>query len=418
MQRLRIESSTVHRLLRGGLITSVATAGLLACSGAATGSGAAPAPATRDSVTATISAAATSSANVRHVFVIVLENENYTASYVDNKNPWLGHKLQNQGTLLTQYYGTGHNSLDNYIAMISGQAPNPSTSGDCPTYTDFQPSPAQFASGGQAIGNGCVYPPNVKTFANQLQNRGISWGGYMDDMGNDPSREPARCGQPGDPSGGGSPDHTQSATAKDQYAARHNPFVYFHSLLDTGLCKKHVVPLTALRTDLKQISTTPRFTFITPNLCNDGHDTNCAGKDATGSTAGGLVSIDHFLSVWVPRIKQSPAFQRDGLLVIVTDEASTSDASACCNEQPGPSDPQPGIHGPGGGRTGALVIGHCVGGGRKDKTPYNHYSLLRTLENLFGVHKGGTDGKGHLGYAGASDLKAFGRDVFNKCSPT
>ena len=413
MQPLRIESSTVHRLLRGGLIASVAAAGLLACSsGAATGSDRAPATPSADRV------AVATSANVRHVFVIVLENEDYTASYVDNKNPWLGHKLQTQGTLLTQYYATGHLSNDNYIAMISGQAPNPSTSGDCPNYNDFQPSPAQFDSNGQAMGTGCVYPANVKTLANQLTNRNISWRGYMEDMGNDPSREPARCGEPGDPSGGGTQDDTQTATAKDQYAARHNPFVYFHSLLDTGLCKKHVVPLTALKSALQRVSSTPRFSFITPNLCDDGHDTNCKGKDVKGSTAGGLVSIDHFLSVWVPRIKQSPAFQRDGLIIITTDEASNSDASACCNEQPGPNDPQPGIHGPGGGLTGTLVIGHCVGGGRKVKTSYNHYSLLRTLEDLFGVRKGGSDGKGHLGFAGATGLKAFGRDVFNKCSPT
>jgi hypothetical protein len=412
MQRLGIEFSTVHRLLRRGLIASVATAGLLACSSSATGSAAGTSARAGDRV------ASATTANVRHVFVIVLENENYSASYVDNKNPWLGHKLQSQGALLTKYYGIGHNSQDNYIAMISGQAPNPSTSGDCPTYSDFTPSPATLDSSGQAAGTGCVYPPNVPTLGNQLQTRNLSWRGYMEDMGNTPSREPARCGNPGDPSGAGTQDHTQSATAQDQYAARHNPFVYFHSLLDTGLCKKHVVPLTALRSDLQRVSTTPRFSFITPNLCDDGHDTNCKGKDVKGSTAGGLVSIDHFLSVWVPRIKQSPAFQRDGLLIITTDEASTSDATSCCNEQPGPNDPQPGIHGPGGGRTGALVIGHCVGGGRKVTTPYNHYSLLRTLEDLFGVRTGGTDGKGHLGYAAASGLKPFGRDVFNKCSPT
>ena len=399
------------RLLHGGLVLAIA-ATTLSCSAAAT-SQSGP---TRSGAADRVSVAA--SANVRHVFVIVLENEDYSASYVNNKNPWLGRKLQTQGTLLTQYYATGHLSNDNYIAMISGQAPNQSTSFDCQTYSDFQPSPAQFASNGQAMGEGCVYPSNVRTLANQLTGKSISWRGYMEDMGKDLSREPARCGSPGDPSGSGVQDGTQSATAKDQYAARHNPFVYFHSLLDTGLCKKNVVPLTALKSALQKTSTTPRFSFITPNLCNDGHDTNCKGKDAKGSTAGGLTSIDHFLSVWIPRIKQSPAFQRDGLIIITTDEASNSDASSCCNEQPGPNYPQPGIHGPGGGRIGTLVIGHCVGAGRKVKTPYNHYSLLRTLENLFGVHKGGSDGKGHLGYAGAKGLKAFGSDVFNKCSPT
>ena len=362
--------------------------------------------------------AVATSANVRHIFVIVLENENYSASYVDNKNPWLGHKLQSQGTLLTQYYATGHVSLDNYVSMISGQAPNSQTSADCQRYVDFRPAPARLDSDGQAVGQGCVFPRNVKTLADQLQGRGVSWRGYMDDMGNVPSREPARCGNPGDPSGAGTQDDTQSASAKDQYAARHNPFVYFHSLLDSGLCKKHVMPLTQLPSDLKRASTTPRFSFITPNLCNDGHDAPCKGKDATGGNAGGLVSVDHFLSVWVPRIKQSPAFKKNGLLIITTDEASTSDSTSCCNEQPGPNDPMPGVHGPGGGRIGALVIGHCVGAGRQVKTPYNHYSLLRTLEDLLGAHKGATDGKGHLGFAAASGLRPFGRDVFNKCSPT
>jgi phosphatidylinositol-3-phosphatase len=410
--RISREPTIMNRLLRGGLVAAAVTSTSLACTGGqATGSGDQAAHPATDRVSIA------TSANVKHIFVIVLENENYSASYIDNKNPWLGHKLQTQGALLTHYYGTGHNSLDNYITMISGQAPNPTTSADCPTYSDFQPSPAQFASGGQAMGQGCVYPANVKTLANQLTTKSIGWRGYMEDMGNDTSREPAKCGSPGDPSGAGVQDGTQRATPKDQYAARHNPFVYFHSLLDTGLCKSNVFPLTKLKADLKQTSTTRRLSFITPNLCDDGHDAPCHGKDIKGSTAGGLVSIDHFLSVWVPLIKQSPAFKKDGLLIITTDEASSSDATACCNERPGPSDPQPGIRGPGGGRIGTLVIGHCVGAGRKVKTPYNHYSLLRSLENLFGIHKGGSDGKGHLGYAGASGLKAFGSDVFNKCSP-
>jgi len=348
------------------------------------------------------------------VFVIVLENENYADSYVNNKHPWLGHKLQLQGTLLTKYYGTGHHSLDNYISMISGQAPSPETSGDCPTYHDFTPSPATLDSNGQAVGGGCVYPSNVLTLADQLNKKGVSWRGYMEDMGNTPGRESKPCGQPGDPSGAGVSDDTQGATAQDQYAARHNPFDYFHSLLDSGLCKKHVFPLTTLTGNLKQASTTPKFVFITPNLCNDGHDAPCKGKDATGSNAGGLTSIDHWLSVWIPRIKQSAAYKKNGIIIITTDEAG-SDNTACCNEQPGPNSPSPGIQGPGGGRTGAIVLGKCVAAGKKDSTPYNHYSLLRTLEDLFGITTGGSDSKGHLGFAGASGLKPFGKDVFPNC---
>jgi hypothetical protein len=405
-----VESSRVRLALRAGTAAAVAAISLAAASGAATGS-----PDATTTAGGHAQADVLAGGHIGHVFVIVLENENYQEAYVDNKNPWLGHKLQAQGTLLTQYYGVGHASLDNYVAMISGQAPNPTTQSDCTTYQDFSPSPAQFSGQQQAVGTGCVYPKNVKTLADQLQAKSVSWRGYMEDMGNVPSREPARCGNPGDPSGAGTQDDTQGATAKDQYAARHNPFVYFHSLLDSGLCKTHVFPLTMLKGNLAKVSTTPKFSFITPNLCDDGHDTNCAGPDALGSKAGGYVSVDHWLSVWIPRIEQSAAFKKNGLIVITTDEAESSDATSCCNEQPGPNSPSPGIRGPGGGRTGALVIGKCVKAGAKVNTPYNHYSLLRSLEDLFGVIHGGSDGKGHLGYAGASGLKPFGKDVFPTC---
>jgi hypothetical protein len=390
---------------------------LVAAAVAAVPAAAGPSAGHERSTHRTFAAPAGPDLGIRHVFVIVLENEDYAATYENNPNPWLGKILPAQGTLLTQYYGIGHVSLDNYVAMLSGQAPNPATSGDCLDYVDFQPAPAVFdpRGNGQAIGVGCVYPRNVPTLADQMSKAHVGWRGYMDDMGNVPGREPARCGQPGSPSGAGTQDRTQSATAADQYAARHNPFVYFHSLLDSGACRRHVVPLTALRRDLRVGTRTPNFAFITPNLCNDGHDGPCTGKDATGSNAGGLTSIDHFLSVWVPRIERSRAFRRDGLLLITTDEASVNDASSCCGEQPGDTDPMPGIHGMGGGRTGTLVIGRCVAAGKQDATPYNHYSLLRSLEDLFGIRSGGSDGKGHLGYAGADGLAPFGSDLFSYC---
>ena len=92
---------------------------------------------------------------------------------------------------------------------------------------------------------------------------------------------------------------------------RHNPFMYFHSIIDNETrCKAHVVPLTALPGDLQKAGSTPNYVFITPNLCNDGHDTNCKNGDP-----GGLVSIDAFLKKWIPRITGSPAYKKDGLLI-------------------------------------------------------------------------------------------------------
>ena len=72
-----------------------------------------------------------------------------------------------------------------------------------------------------------------------------------------------------------------------------------------------------LTDDLKSVATTPNFTFITPNLCNDGHDSPCV----TGAP-GGLVSADAFLQKWVPLIMASPAYQQDGLLIINFDESA------------------------------------------------------------------------------------------------
>jgi hypothetical protein len=97
-----------------------------------------------------------------------------------------------------------------------------------------KPTPTSCSPGttpdGQAIGNGCVYPTSIRTLPDQLNAAGKTWRGYMEDMGNDPNREAATCGHPAR----NSRDLTQSPEVPsasvplgDQYAWRHNPFVYF-----------------------------------------------------------------------------------------------------------------------------------------------------------------------------------------------
>src|SRR5262249_49582959 len=161
-----------------------------------------------------------------HVFIIVLENKNFDETFGANSAaPYLAQTLTSMGEFLRQYYGTGHLSNDNYVAMVSGQAPNADNQGDCMIYSHFVGAPGLDANG-QAVGQGCVYPTHVMTIANQLEVRGLTWSAYMEDMGNTPARESATCGRPALDS----LDGTQTATAADQYAARHNPFVYFHSI--------------------------------------------------------------------------------------------------------------------------------------------------------------------------------------------
>jgi phosphatidylinositol-3-phosphatase len=335
-------------------------------------------------------AGAASQPPVKHVFVIVLENKDYASSFGPGAQSVQLPALASQGVLLSQYYGTAHNSLPNYIAMVSGQGPNPITQSDCQIYQEFLPG--IIGSDGQALGLGCVYPASVKTVADQLDSAGLSWGGYMEDMAS-PCQHPAL----------NSPDSTQSATAASQYAARHNPFVYFHSIIDSPTCAAHDVPLTDLPAALASEQTTPNLTFITPDLCSDGHDATCANA----SQRGGYGGIDDFLSTWVPRIQASPAYQDDGALIITFDE-SESGAEGCCVED-APNTPNAGgqTPGPGGGRTGTVVLSKYVAPGTTTATPYNHYSLLRTIEDLLGVPP--------LGYAARST--PFGADVFNAPAP-
>ena len=74
----------------------------------------------------------TAAADVKHVFIIVLENKSFSDTFgTSTQDPYLQKTLVPMGALLTQYYGTGHVSLDNYISLISGQAPTPDTDDDC-----------------------------------------------------------------------------------------------------------------------------------------------------------------------------------------------------------------------------------------------------------------------------------------------
>ena len=333
---------------------------------------------------------------MHHVFLIVLENEGYDVTFSDSSRaPYLADTLRRAGALLRQYYGIGHLSLDNYVAMISGVAPSYETQRDCFQYSDFVETGT--APLGQPIGSGCVYPAHVPTIANQLEAKHLTWKAYMEDMGNTPTRESATCGHPVV----GTHDSTALATPADQYATKHNPFMYFHAVIDSATCARNVVALPALADALTSADQTPNFSFITPSLCHDGHDRPCVNGEP-----GSLESADAFLRFWVPMITNSAAFRADGLLIITFDEAQTTDATACCNEQPGPNTPAAGINGPGGGRIGAVLLSRFIKPGTVSTTPYNHYSMLRTIEDIFGL--------AHLGYASQRGLVPFGKDVFTR----
>jgi hypothetical protein len=334
---------------------------------------------------------------IKHVFVIWMENKDYAKTFAEQNPPapYLAKTLPAMGALLPDYYATGHLSLDNYIAVVSGQGPNPQTQSDCQFFTDFVGSAG--GADGQAMGSGCVYPTDVKTIAGQLEDKGLRWKGYMEDMAA-AGGDQKTCVHPEL----NQRDGTQSATPEHQYAARHNPFIYFHSIIDGPSCKQNDVDLSQLETDISQAATTAQYNFITPDLCSDGHDETCADP----KQKGGYEGINGFLEKWVPKILSSPGFKDDGLLVVSFDEAE-DDSSACCGEKaantPSAGGDQPG---PGGGKIGAVLVSPFITPGTVDKTPYNHYSFLRTTEDLFGLP--------HLGYAGVDGLVPIGDKVFNE----
>ncbi len=342
---------------------------------------------------------------MRHVWVIELENQGYQQSFgTPSADPYLARTLPRMGALLENYYGIGHASAANYVAEVSGQAPSLGTQADCPVWIPFA-GDAVAGPYHQALGEGCVYPQAVQTVGNQLSAAGFTWAAYLQDMGNDPARDntvatargPA-CGHPAT----GSVDHTHKAAPGDQYAVRHDGFAFFASVTgNPAFCAAHILSLRPLPGDLARAAP-PAFSFVVPDLCNDGHDAPCAS-----GAPGGLTQADAFLSQWVPKIMAAPAYRDGGLIVVTFDEGS--DAAACCGETAGfsaghPNVPLPGRTGPGGGRTGAVLLSPLIRPGTVSTVPYNHYSLLRTIEDIFGLP--------YLGDAATPQLRSFGPDVF------
>jgi hypothetical protein len=214
------------------------------------------------------------------------------------------------------------------------------------------------------------------------------------------------CGHPAlGAAGGGAPIPAATPPAGLTYATFRNPFVYFHSLIDSSACASNDVGLDKLAGDLTNAKGTPSFSYIVPDLCHDASPTPCA----SGAPAG-LPAAEGFLKQVVPEILHSKAYKENGLLAITTDQAPSSgefaDSSSCCGQPQFPNLPAPSSAlGPeGGGQVGALLLSPFIKQGVSQE-PYNHFSLLRTIEDLFGLP--------HLGYAGLSKVSSFEPSIFS-----
>ncbi len=346
---------------------------------------------------------------VKHVFLIVLADQGFNEAFGPNSPaPYLAKTLRGQGELLSNYYAVAQGDLANEVALISGQGPTPQTAANCPDYTEI--SPGTVGAESQVTGSGCVYPATTLTLPGQLAAAGKTWKAYVEGIANGGAGAPSSCRHPAL----GAADPDQAPLPGDAYQTWRNPFVYFDSLTTSPECAQDDVGLEQLQPDLQAESSTPSLSYIVPGACHDGSETPCeAGQPA------GLAAAEPFLKTVVPEIEASPAYKAGGLIAITSDQAPQSgpnaDPSSCCGTPQYPNLPASsappsggGAVKPsgGGGRVGLLLISPYVKPGSVDETSYyNHFSLLLSIEELFGLKS--------LGYAANSVVSGFESAVYN-----
>jgi hypothetical protein len=237
-----------------------------------------------------------------HVVEIVMENEESADVIGSKQAPYVNRLARGYG-LASASFAITHPSLPNYLALTSG-----STHGIGSDCTDCR-----------------VAGENI---VDQLEVARVSWKAYMEDL-------PRPC---------------FTGARSRGYAKKHDPFVYYDDVVASRARCRKVVGFTALASDLRA-DALPAFSFISPNLCHDGHD--CP-----------VSSADRFLAQLVPGLLRE--LGPHGFLVLTWDEGSSD--RGCCG----------GAHG---GRIATIVAGPDVRRGARDSTPVDHYGVLRTIED-------------------------------------
>ena len=244
-----------------------------------------------------------------HVFLVVEENANFSDVIANPALPYLN-GLANQYGLAASYFANAHPSIPNYFELTTGQI---LTLIDASTPSDF--------------------PVSSENVVRDLLAAGKSWKSYAEDL----------------PSVG----YTGGDTGR--YAVRHNPLAYFTDVQSDNKQAQNLVPFSQFATD-RSAANLPDYSFIVPNLCNDAHD--CS-----------LGTADTWLKTNIDPLIQSAQFQKDGLLIIVFDEANTLDFTS------------------GGGHVAAVIVSPLAKRGYKSIAFYQHQSVLRLVLEGLGVTK-------------------------------
>ena len=334
----------------------------------------APDPETEEPADETTVAAALTP--IKHVFMIVLADQTRPSAFTPGAGaPYLSETLVPEGTLVRDLFAIGDSGPANAMALISGQPPTAQTLAGCPAYADVLPAPAPGAP--DAL-DGCVHPAPTATLVTELGRASLGWRAYVESQEDGGSGVSATCRHPEL----GAADPWRDARPGDAYATARNPFVYFHSIIDSPDCAKNVVGLDALDADLaRPPDDVPAFAYVVPDLCRDGRAVACA-PDAPA----GLASADAFLAEVVAKLRASKVYA-ESLVVITFDRPAPAVAPAAAP-----------------GKLGALLLSPFVRQGRMIGGRRDVYSLLATVARVLGVDP--------LANAAAPAARPFGRGLF------
>jgi phosphatidylinositol-3-phosphatase len=309
-----------------------------------------------------------------HVFVIMLENHEADHVIGDPSAPYISSLASTYGQA-TDYFGVTHTSEPNYIAATSGD-------------TWWVNNDNDWSQGNQ-------YPHT--NIVDELESAHIPWAAYMEAM---PSAGYLGAQWP--------------ATGGALYVSKHNPFILYNDIRLNPSRAADIKPYTDMAADLN-MPDAPRYVWISPDQCNDMHggvstaisghpETPCLYSDAAGDANDEALKAkaDAFVKSAVQTITSSRAWTGNSVIFVVADESDYdgSDASdnyyvstvGCCDSPYAPAgDPEISASWPGGiyggGSAPMIVISRLGPRHATDATPSNHYSMLLTIEEGFGLGK-------------------------------
>jgi hypothetical protein len=314
-----------------------------------------------------------------HVIVIMEENKDYAQILDPAVAPNIAGLAAKYGDA-TRFYGEVHPSEPNYVALLGGDTFN--------LHDDdaffCKPGSADSHCAGAGAPGYADHTLHALHLGRQLEDVGLTWRGYYEDLPAPGSLAVTAT----------NPAYDDGSRKTALYASKHSGFVNFASVQDDPRRAERLVGFDRLKADLAS-DQLPNFALIVPNQCNEMHGLHGPNVPADCDSANKTALIgrgDRVVGDLVAGIQATAAWRSSGnvAIVITFDEGAGKTREGCCAVTPDA------ISNFGGGHIPTVVITNHGPRGVRDDTPYNHYSLLRTIEDAFGIQT-------HLGHAADTD---------------